>query len=256
MQKYLIAFVLMGFTNSALGQQYGTAPAGLEEASIAATSQCPASDENQPQVLLHILVVEISHTKLRNMGFDVSRVFGDPAQSKRLVEVVDALRKEGFATILAEPNVVTTSSHAATVQVGGRARVAVGVGGGKCAIEDRDYGTRVDVAPVVLHDQKIHLQLRVEISRLDRAHPLTVAGETAPILVSKVLDTQGDYKAGESVVLGGLVTQIDPSTTAAKAGTKLPAKKSGGLTETLFIITPEIATAARSKTAAVVPARR
>ena len=104
------------------------------------------------QVLLHVKIMEVSRTKLRRLGFDFAkhqrqqllhlagerpdrlghrRVDQPPAARRRssstsptapaaFFGVLDALRQDGLAKILAEPNLVAISGRPAHFRVGGQ----------------------------------------------------------------------------------------------------------------------------------------
>ena len=268
MKKLMVALALLSAVNRGLGQQYTSAPADAYQSTPehlnAAKKQGSAKDNSQPQILLRLRVYEVSRTKLQSLGFDFSRVFSGPVQAESLVKVLDALREEGVASLVSEPNLMTLNNRPASVRVGDHARVAVGLGGGRTGIEDRFCGTSLDFTPVVLDGHTIHLKFHFEKSCPDPTHRITVGRETAPVLDSLVCDKEGDYKHGKTVVLGGPFSRdefkhqaaVDATAGAALARTGPQAKKTGDLTETLFFVTPEIVSPTTFKTAAAAQTHR
>ena len=232
-----------------------------------------------PQVKLKIRVVELSRSRLQRLGFAGDLVGSasnvpheairglSPAEPQAkasngssecsvldsqdvLLKVVDAMRDDHLARIMAEPNLVTVSNRPASLQAGGISRVAVLQDNGKVTVEEKPYGTRVDFIPIVSDDQTIHLECRVELSHLDPENSVTVAGETVPTLRTLRVDTASRCRSGQTIVLCGVrqqrnispnPTAFDASAAAAKKTDDKPKAKSDvEEIETLVLLTPEI----------------
>ena len=131
------------------------------------------------QVLLHVKVMEVSRTKLRRLGFDFSQeqrqqllhFAGEradrldhrrvdlpraarrrssstsPTAPSAFFGVLDALRQDGLAKILAEPNLVAISGRPAHFRVGGQYYYQLNGGITGPSASYVDYGTIVDVVP-------------------------------------------------------------------------------------------------------------
>ncbi len=264
MQKLVIALALLSAVNRGLGQQYTAAPAAAYQSDVerlnAVEKQRPANVESQPQVILRVRVIEISRTKLQELGLDFSRASSDTMLPESLVRIVDVLRKEGVARIVAEPEIATLSNQTASLEVGSHARVPVLLGCSKTEIQDEFHGTCVEFTPVVLNDKKIHVKLHIELCHPDKAHPPTVAGEFGPMFRTVLINAEGDYESGKTDVLqAGLFSRDDSTTQAAVDGTvdsaskavaRLQAKKADDVVETLYFVTPEIVPPTTFKSAA------
>ena len=294
MRNIVIALLLLGVADCGLGQENAAAPpasassqtehllkaaehleaAGLTEdaqkirqridqeklPSAASDTAAPAGD-HQPQVVLHLRVMEISRTKLRQLGFSFSRVCSDQGKSDsgsitdflnppgfrvlasndNLFPLLDALHKDRLARVLAEPTIVSISNRATSFRCGGQARVAVPQGKGQVTVEEKFYGTSVDFVPVVLADRTIHLTCRIEVSHLETVNSVTIAGETVPVLAALNVETTSDCKSGQTVALGGL-RQL-----RGEAAEEI---------ETLVLLTPEIDETKLSENAARAETRR
>ena len=182
MRNIVIALLLLGVADCGLGQENAATPAvsassqtehllkaaehleaaGLtedaqkvrqridqEKAATAADIPALQAESAQPQVLLHVRVMEIVQ-KLRQLGFSFSRVCSDQgtsdsgsitdffnptgfrvlASNDNLFPVLDALRKDRLARVLAEPTIVSISNRAASLSVRrpGSGRRAAGQG--------------------------------------------------------------------------------------------------------------------------------
>ena len=157
------------------------------------------------QGLLHVKVMEVSRTKLRQLGFDfgkfnganffVSQVSGlissisggsitmgntPTAQfnighaTSAFFGVLNALRQDGLAKVLSEPNLVAISGQPAHFNVGGQYYYQLNGGITGPSTSYVNYGTIVDVVPIILGNGRIRLEVRAEVSEIDKS--LTVVG--------------------------------------------------------------------------------
>ena len=124
--------------------------------------------------------------------------------------VIRALQARNLIEILAEPNVVATSGKEAVLLVGGEFPVPVIQGGGNAGavtIQFREFGIRLNFLPVVTASDTIKLHVRPEVSSLDYANAVTLAGFTIPALATRRVDTDVELAAGQSFVIAGLLDQ-------------------------------------------------
>ncbi|MFH1919500.1 MAG: hypothetical protein ABIP48_06390, partial [Planctomycetota bacterium] len=186
------------------------------------------------QVMLHVKVMEISRTKLRNLGFDWSiitngglftsggsglvdaasgLIVGSPnirfdvLGDTDLFGVVEALRQDNLAKLLAEPTLVAISGRPAKFHVGGEFTI---VPQGLAAAQpiQIEYGTTVDFVAVVLGNGRIRLEVRPEVSQLDR----TLTVDNIPALLTRKVDTGVEMQAGQTLAIAGLVQNRIEST--------------------------------------------
>ncbi len=190
------------------------------------------------QIKLHVKVIEVSRTKLRNLGFDfaatngsdflVSSVsgllapgsvpgvvsaagdtvrFGIVDGNNAFFGFIEALRKDDLAKILAEPTLVTVSGRAANFKVGGEIPILVPQSLGTVSIEYKNYGTQVDFVPIVLGNGRIHLEVRPRVSELDPSTGVVINNIIVPGLKIREVDTGVEMRAGQTLALAGLVQQ-------------------------------------------------
>ncbi|MEN6558600.1 MAG: hypothetical protein ABFC54_10515, partial [Thermoguttaceae bacterium] len=69
----------------------------------------------------------------------------------------------------------------------------------------KPYGTMIDFHPVIQEDRTIQIKCRIEVSDLDKANPVQIAGETVPGLRSRTCETQLKLRPGETKMVHGLV---------------------------------------------------
>jgi pilus assembly protein CpaC len=196
------------------------------------------------QVLLKVKVMEVSRTKLRNLGFDFAQFSGtgqgvvssisglvssysmaSQTVSTQLGEKVafgvvdggdaffgflDALQENKLAKILADPTITTVSGRPARFNSGGEFPVIVPSGLGQSTIEFKPFGTEVNFVPIVLGNGNIRLEVRPRISERDDANGVVQNGFAVPALKVREVDTGVELKAGQTLALAGLVqTKID-----------------------------------------------
>jgi pilus assembly protein CpaC len=120
-----------------------------------------------------------------------------------------ALSTKGLAKILAEPNLIVRSGESGSFHVGTRVPVqqVTGVGAGQTvSVEFEEVGIRLDFAPVVLDDGTIRLKIDpAEVSNI--VEFVQAQNILAPVIDTRTVKTAVDLKAGESLILAGLLSE-------------------------------------------------
>ena len=80
--------------------------------------------------------------------------------------LVDALQADGFASVLAEPNLTASSGETANFLAGGEFPVPVSQGLNQISIEWKRFGVSLDFTPTVLDGDRISIRVRPEVSEL------------------------------------------------------------------------------------------
>lgn len=194
------------------------------------------------QVLLHLRVIEVSRSKLAKLGFEwtsiqnenvISSPFGyvSPTtfqvigDNKGLLGMLDALRKDKLARVLAEPTLVAMSGQPAHFQCGGEIPVAVAGGeAGGCEWPTK-AGTRVDLVPLVTESDRIRLEMKVAVVEPLADGPTVSGKQQASALKTLNIDTGVEMSSGQTVVMSGFSTY---------------SKDRDETLETLILITSEI----------------
>ena len=190
------------------------------------------------QVLLHVKVVEVSRTKMRQMGFDWAHFTGNDFVASRGAGILappdvniaggvtgsldatadtirfgivdgsnaffgflEALRSYNLAKLLSEPTLTTVSGRPASFNVGGEFPILVPGGLGTVSIEYKQFGTRVDFVPIVLGNGNIRLEVRPAVTERDDASGVN----GVPAIRTRWVDTAAEMKAGQTLALAGLV---------------------------------------------------
>ena len=118
---------------------------------------------------------------------------------------LDALRNEGLTKILAEPRVVTISGRPASFLDGGEQAIPVPAGLGQIGVQFEEFGTRLNVLPIVLGNGKIHLEIEPEVSSLDPANGTSIGGTIVPGRDTQRTHTTVELESGQTFAISGLV---------------------------------------------------
>lgn len=192
-------------------------------------------------IMLHTQVMEVSRTKLRELGVDWATSWGDgfvdttvsgliapggasatlgtafTASGQETVRFgvlsgdnsffgfIRALKQNNMAKVLADPTVVAIDGRPASFNSGGEFPILVPQGMGQVGVEFREYGTRLDFVAKVRGDGRIWLEVRPTISEIDPGRSVTLSGVSVPGLRSRFVETAVELKAGETLALAGLL---------------------------------------------------
>jgi pilus assembly protein CpaC len=123
--------------------------------------------------------------------------------------VIKALQSKNLLQILAEPNLIAVNGKEASFLAGGEFPFPVaqpsGQGLSTITIQFREFGVRLKFTPVIQPNGNIHLRVVPEVSTLDYANAVTVAGTTIPAISTRKADTEFELKDGQSFVIAGLM---------------------------------------------------
>lgn len=196
-------------------------------------------------VMLHTQVMEVSRTKLRELGVDwasswnddfvVSSIsgliapggtgpditsaaretvrYGIITENNSFFAFIRALKQNNMAKVLADPTVVAIDGRPASFNSGGEFPILVPAGMGQVAVEFREYGTRLDFVAKVRGDGRIALEVRPTISEIDPGRSVTLGGTSIPGIRSRFVETGVELKAGETLALAGLLQMRTESET-------------------------------------------
>ncbi len=198
------------------------------------------------QVLLRVKVMEVSRTKMRQLGVDLgftdpnggvissisgllsstvnqtgtvtgggggTMTFGVASGSSGFLGAINAMKQNNLMKILAEPNLVTVSGRPASFNSGGEFPILVPQSLGTVSIEYKQYGTQVDFVPIVLANGNIRLEVRPRVSEIDNSRSVALGNDSIPALRVRQVDTGVEMMAGQTLAIAGLVqTRMDSET--------------------------------------------
>ncbi|WP_425059617.1 Type 3 secretion system secretin [Sporomusa carbonis] len=226
------------------------------------------------QVKIEARVLEINREAAKNLGIKWSgnaagtpgnfefgqsssnalapAAFGNLGTYSPLNAQLDALVKNGLAKILSQPSMITLSGDKANITVGGQIPIPVGLDNGRIAIEWKEYGIKLDIAPEVNAEKLIQSKVKAEVSTLDWTdeHKIELGlGMKIPPIKMRKAETAIAMSSGQTMAIGGLI-----SSEATKDVQKIPllgdipvignlfksTTFSKGETEVIILVTPTI----------------
>ncbi|MDB5336088.1 MAG: type and secretion system protein [Planctomycetaceae bacterium] len=183
------------------------------------------------QINLRVRIVELNRSQLRRMGVNLSVLFANGRdmissslagaisggaaggaagglqgvfEAGDISILINALRSNGTARILTEPNLTVLSGHDATVLSGGEFAVPTivginGVGGQQTVF--RGFGVSMLVTPTIIDKDMIRMRIRPEYSELSGQSSGGIPG-----LSTRRVDTTVQLREGQTIVLAGLLS--------------------------------------------------
>lgn len=124
-----------------------------------------------------------------------------------LASIINGLVTNGKARILAEPTITAISGEPATFLAGGEFPIPLSNVNGQITVQYREFGVRLNILPTVTDRGTIHMQVSPEVSSLDPAAGITIAGFVIPGLRSRKSQTVIEMRDGDNFVLSGLYNQ-------------------------------------------------
>jgi Flp pilus assembly secretin CpaC len=172
------------------------------------------------QFVIHVELLEVSHTKMRKLGFDFAKFQPDGIGIPETIDsfsqggiqslgsgedartFITALKQNNIGKVLASPTLVTTSGRPTSFLVGGELPVPAAPGSDS-AVEFKEFGTRVDVRVQPLGNDRVELEVSPRVSEIDEAHVIEVNGQRVPSLRVRQINTACEMQLGETVAFGG-----------------------------------------------------
>ncbi len=150
-------------------------------------------------------------------GTQTNITFGFPKAELQIF--MNALRQNGLARTLAEPNLVAISGQTATFLAGGEVPIPVSQGGavaGAITIEYKEFGVRLAFTPTVGADQIIRLHVMTEVSD---AVPGSRQIDTIPVFTFRTRRVESTIECpnGKTFAIAGLLNE-----TVNAIATKIP----------------------------------
>ena len=130
-----------------------------------------------------------------------------------LTSTINLAMSNGDAGMLAAPELATRSGGEAKFLAGGQVPLPVTSPTGQVSVSFKDYGIKLNIAPVVDDDNNIQAKLDTEVSAIDGS----VQVQGIPGFTTRSTSSDINLKSGQTVVLSGLVNE-----TMANAVDKFP----------------------------------
>lgn len=198
----------------------------LEAAGLKEDAERLRHPDESPFALVNVRMIELSLTKLAEVSaepyggakdmsvLDLLRKLQLADQSPehdnvlkspdpKLLALIEALLKDHLAIARAEPTILAVSGRPAYVLDGGEIGYAEKDAQGNEHTNFKEYGTRIDAVATHLPDNRIHLDLRLDVSEPDAAN--SIGG--IPAIKKRGIETGLDLRLGQTIIIGGLVEE-------------------------------------------------
>jgi pilus assembly protein CpaC len=160
------------------------------------------------QVNIRVRFVEVSRNDLQAFGFDWSLFAksGSFLFGKVDVDVmIEAMRRAGALSILAEPNLTAVTGQTASFLAGGETPVPVPSGqGNMITAQYKPFGVSLEFTPTLIRTNRIALRVRPEVSALSRMGAVKIGGVDLPGFTVRRADTTVEVASGQTFAIGGL----------------------------------------------------
>jgi len=214
-----------------------------------------SNDKAKSELIIDVQLLELNRNLLQNLGIDLIGSGGGsgksltigftagetvPLNNLGLLQqlgnyaigpipnvVINFLRSDADAKVLAKPQLRVSEGEKASVKIGDRIPIptttfnTVTTGGGIAApitsFTYQNVGINIDVEPRVHHNKEITLKLKVELSNV--AGVVSAGGGVnQPIIGTREIETQIRLKDGETNLLAGLIREEERSTLSSVPG--------------------------------------
>jgi pilus assembly protein CpaC len=137
----------------------------------------------------------------------VNALFRFDSGSVTWTGIIDALKEDGLAKVLAEPTLIALSGQSANFLAGGEFPVPIPQGLGTTAIEYKKFGVSLNFTPTVLGANRINVQVTPQVSELDFSTAVQFSGFVIPGLTTRTATTTIELGDGQSFAIAGLLRE-------------------------------------------------
>lgn len=119
--------------------------------------------------------------------------------------LIRALQTSGYFQTLAEPNLIAYNGKEASFLAGGELPIPTVQGNsGGVSVTYKEFGIRLTFTPTIAGDV-IRLKVAPEVSSLDFANGVSIAGFRIPALTTRKASTEVELRDGQSFAIAGLL---------------------------------------------------
>lgn len=122
--------------------------------------------------------------------------------------VINAVKNDSIARVLAQPNLTVLSGEYATFLVGGEIPIVIDSGGdSSTSVQYKEYGIRLNIGAKVNRTDKIRLYISNELSNVTGSY--TYNSYAIPTINTRKTQSTIELADGDSFVIGGLLSESD-----------------------------------------------
>ena len=195
-------------------------------------------DRPVPQVLIKVLVAEVTHDNSADFGLDFSilnqrangrgqsfnQTFGNPGSGlvvsfveANLNATLHALAQQGKLDVLSRPYILASDNQLASITVGQEVPFVTNTqvtafGQTLNTIQYQDIGIILDVTPHINPEGLVILDVAPEISQLTGQTVPISEQVSAPVIAKRSADSRVGIRNGQTIVIGGLMEDRKTST--------------------------------------------
>jgi len=197
-------------------------------------------DQAQSQVLIQVLLAEVTLDSNRDLGFEWSFTknlgngwnvgtgteFGIPTQMQNfggysalvtgnnMSFLMRALENDGRVEVLSRPQILTADNKVASINIGQRVPIITGSsttpqGGQINTFDYRDVGVNLTVTPRITGEGFVKIDVGATNSSLASSSVEINDKATVPIINERRASTTVTVQSGQTVVIGGLIGTVD-----------------------------------------------
>ncbi|OAN50422.1 pilus assembly protein CpaC [Paramagnetospirillum marisnigri] len=188
---------------------------------------------NDQQVLLHVKVVEMQRTVVKELGVGIATTRGLQLGHQQLTgsttgtigqittsyfgaatvtgigtltASLSMLENQGLIRTLVEPNLTAVSGETATMLAGGELPIPVADANGSISVEFKPYGVLLNFTPTVLDPGRLSLKMSTEVSSIDTANRTAVSNTiSVPAFKVRRAGSTVELPSGGSIMIAGLL---------------------------------------------------
>ncbi len=244
------------------------------DAIAVASKVIAAHDVPEPEVMLEVEVLEVSHDRLSNLGLDLPSSFSlSTPDSAKTIGGLRAMTRNDLvipslsvginfklqdsdSNLLASPRIRARNKEKARILIGDRVPIITntvtptntGTGVVTGSVQYQDVGLKLEFEPQVYSEQEVGIKISLEVSSIAKEIP-GPNGSLAYQIGTRNAQTAVRLRDGETQILGGLISAEDRNTAARLPGVghlpmvgKLFGNNSGTdkKSEVILSITPRI----------------
>jgi general secretion pathway protein D len=233
-----------------------------------------AHDTPEPEVMLEVAVLEVSHTRLSDLGVEFPNQFtiSTPPGAQTLYQMrqlhlgdllgsplsanINFRLEDSDANLLASPRIRARNKEKAKILIGDRVPiitntvtpVSTGAGVVTGSVQYQDVGLKLEFEPTVYSEDEVGIKISLEVSNIAKE----ISGPNGSLayqIGTRNAQTVVRLRDGENQILGGLISSEDRNTNAKVPGLghlpvvgRLFGNNSGSVTKTEIVlsITPRI----------------